>query len=732
VPHGSAPHGTATPVARGFALLAWILIAAGSAVAQTGTPAVQASEAPAAQVREGSAAAPPLSGTGPAGHLAQADTGLEDETAADPEKAVLLPEILVTGRPIREETRLDRLGGLVTVVGSRQIRDLNALDLPTALRRLPGVVISRYNLVGGYGGGDGGAIYLRGLGSGRPGAEVSTLFDGIPRFVGVWTHPIMDALPIGSSGAIEVRKGAQPVLQGNMAFGSVNLVPLRRTTPGFQTSLEGTFGRYETATGFLRHGGRQGDFDYFLSAGSNRSDGQRDHASGRNASVYGRAGYRLSLDQDIHLDMHLQAQHTDGKVEDPGSATEPWPLGDPAFRIPTFRTDTEIYLATAAHRAGPLSGTIKLYMEDGRLDWLQWDSPAGGQPVQSFTTMTNYLNYGFRLQESIRLPARIGLMLGYDQDFYGGETYTKVSSGNGTRSAHDFLNRAPYATVTTTLPLDLPLPGGHAKGWRLTPSIGTRFNDSRYFGEDWGWQAGVAAERGSTRLNAQYSRAFNLPGVYVAAMYDGWNRPGEWKTLDAEILDHYEVGLKIRPIQRLEAEFSAFYDEVGSRLRWVPPVVPPPPPFQPPRFTNQGRAVNRGMETTISVETGPASVFAGLTLMRPAAEDLPNVPDWALTAGVNTRLTGALGLNLDASWTDEQTILNPRFAAPGDFDSPTARVDRYFVLNGRLGYSLQLAGSVQEIFVACENLTGERYEFRPGYLMPRQVWMTGLKVELQD
>jgi len=645
----------------------------------------------------------------------------QTEKTPDPKKAILLPEIVVTARPILEETRLDRLGGLVTIMAPKQISDMNALDLPSALRRLPGVVISRYDLVGGYGGGDGGAVYLRGLGSGRPGAEVSTLFDGIPRFVGVWTHPIMDALSLESSGGIEVRKSAQPVLQGNMAFGTINLVPLRRTTPGYETSIEGAFGRYNTSSGVIRHGGNTGRFDYYLSAGRNQSDGQRLRANGRTESIYGRAGYQLAPGWD----WNLQFEHTDGKDQDPGSTTDPWPVSNPEFQVPTFRTDTKLYLATMSHRMGSATGAVKVYLEDGHLDWLQWDSPGGGDPVTSFTTMTDYRNYGFHFQESVPLPAMAALTLGYDQDFYGGKTWNKLSTGNQPESAHDFRNRAPYLALTRTFPL------GHdpAGGWHLTPSLGARYNDSRFFGSDWGWQAGVAAEQGRTRLNIQHSRAFNLPGVYVAAMYDSWGRPNEWKSLTPELLDHNEVGLRIRPHAKVELEINAFYDEVRSALRWVPPVIPPPPPFQPPRFDNDGRYINRGVETSLSAEAGPSTIFAGVTLMHPTPKDLPNAPDWAVTAGVNSRPTRALGLSLDAAWCDAQYILNPRFAAPADYESPTARVDRHFVLNGRVGYRLLSNGSRPELFLACENLTGERYQYRPGYPMPRQVWMSGLKLD---
>jgi iron complex outermembrane receptor protein len=635
----------------------------------------------------------------------------------DTNKIVLLPEVVIVGKPILEDTRLDSLAGVVTLVTARQIVDLNALDLPSALRRIPGVVISRYNLVGSYGGGDGGSVYLRGLGSGRPGAEIGTLFDGVPRFVGVWTHPLMDALSLDSAAGIEVRKSAQPVLEGNMAFGSVNMVPRRRESPGYETSIRGMVGRFETRSGEIRHGGRTGNLDYYLSAGQNRSDGARAHARGRTESIYGRVGFELAPGWD----WSFQVDHTGGDVQDPGSTASPWPLDDPSFRVPSFGTDTELYLATMPHRVGSAAGEAKVYLDHGRLDWWQWGSPVFGQPPESFRSITDYDNYGLRIHESFPLPAAVRLLVGYDQEFYGGTAQEKRASGDGPKIKHLFRNRAPYLSASKTIPA-----GG--EGWRVTPTAGARFNDSRFFGSDWGWQAGVSATRGRSRIHAQHGRAFNLPGVYVATLYDGWERRDEWKHLRAEILDHNEVGFRAGLMPGIEFGVDAFYDEIRSALRWVPPVIPPPPPFQPPRFANSGRWVNRGVETSVTADARAGSLFLGLSLMRPMPDDLPNAPHWSVDAGLNARVTRAIGLSADVDWSAAQTVLNPRFAAPSDYRQPTSRVGRRFLLNARLSYAFVASGARSEVFLAGENLTGAKYEYRPGYPMPPATWMSGIQI----
>ena len=48
---------------------------------------------------------------------------------------------------------------------------------------------------GSEGGGDeGGAVYVRGLGASRPGSEIKTYVDGIPFYMGVWNHALLDLL----------------------------------------------------------------------------------------------------------------------------------------------------------------------------------------------------------------------------------------------------------------------------------------------------------------------------------------------------------------------------------------------------------------------------------------------------------------------------------------------------------------------------------------------------------
>jgi hypothetical protein len=62
------------------------------------------------------------------------------------------------------------------------------------------------------------------MGSSRSGAEIKTFVDGVPMYMSVWNHPLLDLMSIDAAQSIEVFKGPQPQKFGN-AFSAINLVP---------------------------------------------------------------------------------------------------------------------------------------------------------------------------------------------------------------------------------------------------------------------------------------------------------------------------------------------------------------------------------------------------------------------------------------------------------------------------------------------------------------------------
>ncbi len=603
-----------------------------------------------------------------------------------------LEPVEVVASPIIEGNQVTEYGAQITTITEKQISSLNALDLPSAVRRAPGVNISRYNLVGSYGGAQGGAIYIRGMGAERPGAEVQTLIDGKPIFQGIFTHPLMDLLSVDNVERIEIYKGAQPVFLGNMSHGAINLVTKQKTTPGWETKMGAAYGSYGTWNTGLAHGGKINKFDYYLIGSYKTSAGHRENADGQLQNYFGRVGYELSKEWRISF----TAGYTDNWAQDPGSeGSAKLPV------IPRFTTRDAVYDFTIAHSHSWGRGQLKLFYDDGVVRWRQYDSSRR----EEYNSNTDWANQGFKVEERLHLWPGNEVVLGYDYLYYGGK-FEEVRPTRINRLEETFFyNSAPYLAVSQVL----------GEKIQFIPSAGIRYNISRYFGDEVGWQVGAVLRYKDTELHAQYARGFNLPGVYVVYQYQVWNLGDAWKNLRAEKIDHYEVGLAHKLTPWLKGDLTVFWDYGKDRLVFKTP---------PPRFENLAEYHTQGMEMTITLNPFPElEIFIGGTYLEKSPDDLPYAPKWTFTGGLAYCFLKDFTLNVDSQYVADRYVSNPRY--------PTAAPDKvgdYYLLNAKLAYKLKWVRCLKqtEIYIAGENLTNVSYEYLKGYPAPGITVMGGV------
>ncbi|MEW5803442.1 MAG: TonB-dependent receptor plug domain-containing protein [bacterium] len=622
------------------------------------------------------------------------------EEAPQSEKVLRLDEVDVVASPVIKENQVTKYGSQVTVISTEQISDLNAQDLPSALRRTPSVVISRHNPVGSFGGGTGGTIFIRAQGSSRPGAEIQTLIDGIPKFSGVWTHPLMDVLSIDPVESLEVYKGAQPVLYGNMAFGAVNLVTKRKRIPGFTTNIQGAYGAYNTQVEVIEHGGRIDSFDYYLTQSYRKSDGHRDNADGEVQDYFGRLGYVISREWDVSLTLN----RTDNWAHDPG------PEGRPQEAQGTYKVDDYMSILTLSNHYDRFDGYTKLYWDNGNMDW-EDQTDTKKTPPEAFDTLTDYTNYGFRTRQTI-VPWENGeIMAGFDLDYFGGKVTEARPSGDKNMDGKTFHIAAPYLAINHQF--------GRETGWHITPSAGVRYLDHSQFDDQWGPQAGLILGYKQTELHASYARGVNYPGVNVVAQSVlSWGGNTLWKDLDPEILDHYEVGLAHTFNPVIKADVTAFLDEGKDRYRFI---APPPPPAH---YENIDTFKTRGIETTITLTpSANLAFFAGGTYLDGDPSDLPDVLKWSGSTGLTYRFLKHFQLSLDTLYLDEHFVTNPRF--PGARD----KVGSVFLLNGKVSYNFSIKRAQGQVYLAGENLLNRDYEYKKDYPMPGANAMAGVSIK---
>ncbi|MBN2419356.1 MAG: TonB-dependent receptor plug domain-containing protein [Deltaproteobacteria bacterium] len=622
------------------------------------------------------------------------------EEKAEQDKVYTLDETVVTARAIIDKNEVTNLGSQITHITQEQISDLNAMDLTSALRRVPGVVISRHNLVGSFGGGEGGSLFIRGKGSSRPGAEIQTLIDGIPKFVSVWTHPVMDVLNVDIVDTIDIYKGAQPVLFGNMAFGVVNIRTKRVTDKGFHTRIQSGYGSNNTVSSSLENGGKFEKFDYYILGGYRSSDGHRENADGEMKDIFCHLGYDFT-DQ---WRFDLTVIHTDNWADDPGPADGSAPSDG------RFNNEDIFTVATVSNSHDRGTGYIKFYNDKGDIDWVNQEGTPG------LDTLTDYRNYGIRARETL-IPWEKGeIILGMDLDYISGKArFNDPDAGNSAFPEETFRIVSPYLTLSHMF--------GNNDGLYLIPSIGVRYLDHSVFDSETAPQAGLVIGYSDTKVHASYGKGINYPGIYTKIQDTLW-MPGEnlWRELNAETLDHFEIGIEHSFNRFFIADLTWFYDDGEDRI-----VVSPPPPF-PPVLTNIGEYKHKGVEGNITfIPVTGLSVFGGFTYLDTDPSDMPYSPEWTFSTGVNYRFMKNFQISIDTQYVDDQFVTS-RARQRGAVN--VDRVDSYFLVNGKMTYDFFIPDSDMDcqVYIAVENITDTEYEQKKGYPMPDLNVMAGFTV----
>lgn len=604
------------------------------------------------------------------------------------QKPATLDPVVVSAPPVIEANRVDNFGSLRTDVTDTQVRDLNAIDLSSALRRTPGVSISRFNPVGSFGGNEGGGVFIRGQGASRPGSEIKTYIDGVPFYMGVWNHPLLDLLPVNGMERISVYKSPQPQSFGN-TFGAIDLTPKRARSEGIKGDFTLQGGSYNTFIEQADLVGRRGDLDISLAQSYARSNGHRDDADGRLANVMGRLGYRISSEWSVGLTF----LHVDNKVRDPGQQ------GLPATKTGRYDTSGSLAAATLQHDHGWAKGSLKLYTNSGHGDWL-------GQPALDGDTLSDFKMSGLRWREQI-MPWKGGeIVVGMDVDgVKGNVAFNRIAPAPTQYFSGQTLRiTSPYVGLNQTVDL--------GQGWAVVPSIGTRWYDHNELKSSSAPHAGIVLKKSDVfALRANASRGINYPGLDAAVLSFLIPPLGQsWKQLDPERVDHQEIGISLTPGSSTTIDLSLFEDRVKNRYIFAfPPTVPAP------GFVNLGNYKVRGAEASLQQQvTRNFDLFAGLTLMDPSLDSLPYAPKTAVVLGA-TWHSGPWRVSADAQYQSGMYVLNQ---ARADGVLNTSKVSSFTVANIRASYKLPSLGPRGEVFVAIENLFDEKYAFRPGYPMP--------------
>lgn len=627
-------------------------------------------------------------GTGLLSATAQTTTNSADAARAPASEI----EVEVIASPITqfEETTLD--GANRAVVGRDQLDRLSATDLPTALRQVPGVSISRYSPVGAYGGAQGGSVYIRGAGTARPGGEVRIYSDGVPRESGVWSHPLMDIVPIDFAERITVAKNPQPQHYAG-TFGAVDVETRRRQTEGHEAELSTAYGRFNTLISSAAAGGKIDLFDYYAGAAYKYSEGARKHGEAELRSAFARAGWDLSP----HDHLSYIFLGTDNWVRDPG------PKGGPRPQRDQFNTETLTHAVRLETQRDRIRGYSLLYYEDGEIRWRKDHLSDGVLTSPAGFSNTDWDNYGFRSSYDI-LFDRLTLTGSLDSWSEGGETWNIRSFDNRRVWGYNgrFFTTAPYLGARYDFDV------GH--DWTLTPSVGARHYISTEFDDKTAPCAALTLSREKLNIFVSHARGVHYPGVYIRGV-----SPSTWRTLEPETLHTTEAGVQMGIGEQAALHTTLFHTEVEDRMDSTSA-----------GYFNTGDMKAQGAEVSLHLyPRNDLSFFVGGTYTDPDTHPVSRMPEVTFTAGSSYRITHALRWDLDAQYVTTQYAYSMRSINPD-----LAKLDDYLAVNTRLSLDLRALCPLDgELYVAVENLTNRHYEYFPGYPMPGIMWYTGMKVK---
>lgn len=611
--------------------------------------------------------------------------------------ATALAAVVVVAHPVIESIAIDPFASSSAVVSERQLRDQNVVDLAGALRRTPGVQVSRFNPVGSFGGEQDGVVLVRGLGASRPGSEVKTYLDGLPLYMGVWGHPLLDLLPVNGMESITVFKSPQPQINGNN-FASIDLRSKRAKRDGVHGNARLSAGAHDTLIEQADLSGGNGDFDFSIAQGHAESSGHRRNADGNLDNFMGRIGYRFGPVWSAEASLLL----VDNEARDPGDNR----VAAPAL-APQYNSRVAMAALGVIHDQDNGHGEFRVYGNRGEGYWLDQPAPGGD-------TLTRFRMGGLLWKETFSPWQGGTVVAGIDHDRISGDVrFNRIAPAPSTR-----FDTATFKTTSEHLALSQEWALG--ADWRLTSAAGLRLYQHSEFDAKTAPHAGITLASDKVMLFANLSRGINYPGLETEVLASLIPPLGDsWQQLSAEQLNHAEIGAQYSPSAATRIDLSLFTDKVKNRYVFgFPPNVPPPP-----QFINLGSYRMRGMELAVQQDVGNDwSVFAGLTLLDPNIAELPYTPKRALSAGLNGKL-GRLTLAMDAQYQSPVLALN-RARAAGAIN--TERVAGFAVFNARVAYPVRGLGPKGEVFVAIDNLLDRDYAYRPGYPMPGRAAQVGI------
>ncbi len=588
----------------------------------------------------------------------------------DTTRSYLLEPVVVTGT--RYQLPKNEISSSITVVDNKEIQENHDINVISLLDdKVPGLFLNDNYFMGfGVGASSAGTINIRGIG-GSPNTQVLVLIDGQPQFMGMFGHPIIDALTSSSVERVEIIRGPASILYGSNAMGgAINIISRKIPIDKFNMNISSFYGSYNSLNADVNAGYRNNKFGAYFSFDNSKTGGHREDSNDEFKSYTGYANVNYSFNNEFKVS--LDGNISKSKFYDPG----------PVYSI-TLNNYYDYLRSRAAlslfNSFKEINGALKFFYSYGNHNFFDgW---------HSYDEMM-----GLTLFQNIKIYKGAIFTAGIDYKKYGGKgsnPNTPPFAAKGLGSYYSNNETAVYGLVKDSIYKDLNI------------ETGIRLSKNSLFNYEYIPQLGINYFPGKTTiLKGSIGKGFQDPTIVDLYLFPVAN-----ENLKPEHIWNYELGIEQRLLDyRMVLELTAYYNEGDNIIIVTPPLF---------IKNNSGSFIHKGIELQ-----GKYLLNENLTASINYSYINTDTP--ALYAPKHS-----LNLQADYHYNIFQILLNLKEISGlySNIQKPVKQ--NYFLVNMTVNFSLL---NSLELFTKGENLFNTPYEINDGYPMPGRTIIAGLKL----
>ncbi len=602
------------------------------------------------------------------------------------EESFNLGEIVVTAT--KTPHFLKDVPGNVTIVTKEEIERVGAADVGEALEKVGGIKIKDYGAMGAVT-----DISIRGSTS----SQVLVLVDGRPTALPSLGMTNLNFYPVDNIERIEVVRGPYSSLYGADALGGVVNIITRDAPEKPTTEFDLSYGTFNTQIYRMSQGAKKGKLGYFVTAGKNKSDGDRENSAcdGRHFTT------KLSYDFNEATKLNLSLGYLYQSLDVPGSTT---------WLSPNAHQDDEKEWVDLTYnlRLGERSDIMaKLFFNRHFSEYKDPDIFSDSE--------TNINQVGLELQQNLSLNEMNLLTYGASYKRDEVEVDDKINNISMIGGGKEL------STIGIYLQDEIKF-----EALPLTLVPGVRYDAPSDYEERVSPKLSALYKLGEkTNIRASVGQAYRAPTVDDLYWYEDWGwGMGAYGNPDLkpEKSTSWDLGVEHQFNQKVLARATYFRSEIEDLITWAET----PAGSWCYVATNVDKALIQGVEAESKFQFTP-EIFASLSYTYTDAKNKGETCyDKYLRYRPKDKVDCTIGYENEKGFKASVGVEYIGSTYSDQDNTETNRLDGYALLSARISKSI---GKYAEVYLVGKNLTDEEYQVYRDYPMPGVSVTGGIKVK---